>query len=66
MPFYNMKAIYTTIIFDVGKRVHILKHIGILWGTLALLFSAFPLWILHEQRRAVQAAGGPVGKRWPF
>lgn len=66
MPFYNLKAIYTTIIFDVGQKIHILKHFGILWAWLAILLLTYPVWILHEQRTAVRMKGGPITRRWPL
>lgn len=69
MPFYNLKAIYTTIIFDVGKQIHILKHIGILWAWLAVLLLTFPFWIFHEQRGSLKARGlqgAELGRRIPL
>lgn len=61
--------IYTTIIFDVGQQIHILKHIGILWAWAAILFLTFPFWVWYEQRASLKAKGATkteIGKFWPF
>lgn len=51
MPFYNLRAIYLTVLFNVGKHVLILKYIGILWAWLALIFLTFPVVIWWDHRR---------------
>ncbi|WFD32716.1 hypothetical protein MSPP1_003766 [Malassezia sp. CBS 17886] len=51
MPFYNLRQIYITIVFNSGKHVLILKYIGILWAWLALIFLTFPLFIWYEHRK---------------
>lgn len=55
MPFYNIRAIYVKIIFDVGERIDILKHFGILWAWLAAILLTFPIWIYREYRSAKKA-----------
>ncbi|PWZ00410.1 hypothetical protein BCV70DRAFT_199690 [Testicularia cyperi] len=50
MPFYNIRAIYNKVIFDVGERVEILKYMGILWAWLVTIFLTFPIWIWLERR----------------
>ncbi|WFD44778.1 hypothetical protein MPSI1_003449 [Malassezia psittaci] len=51
MPFYNLRQIYLTILFNVGKRVWILKYVGILWAWLALIFLTFPIVIWYDHRK---------------
>lgn len=60
MPFYQLRAIYITILFNSGKRTYgapltpdvlILKYIGILWAWLALIFLTFPVFIWYDHRK---------------
>ncbi|PWN50489.1 hypothetical protein IE53DRAFT_387183 [Violaceomyces palustris] len=50
MPFYNLKQIYVSIIFDTGKPVLILKYMGILWAWLLVILITFPIWIWRERK----------------
>ncbi|KAN0064117.1 hypothetical protein ACQY0O_003284 [Thecaphora frezii] len=65
MPFYNIRMIYNTVIFDVGKRVLILKYMGILWAWLAVIFLTFPIWIWREQKAAQKARSQKAGPGVP-
>ena len=56
MPFYNIRLMYNTIIFDVGEHVMILKYMGILWAWLAVIFLTFPIWIWRERKAELKAA----------
>ncbi|EST06999.1 protein of unknown function DUF3533 [Kalmanozyma brasiliensis GHG001] len=55
MPFYNIRMIYVKIIFDVGQRIEILKHFGILWAWLVVVLLTLPLW-MHLERKPVMKA----------
>lgn len=54
MPFYNIRAVYNKVIFNVGERIEILKYNGILWAWLVVILLTFPIWIKLEQRSAIK------------
>ncbi|WFD35855.1 hypothetical protein MCUN1_002723 [Malassezia cuniculi] len=53
MPFYQMRQVYTTILFDTGKHIYILKYFGILWAWMALILLTMPfiVWIDYNRVR---------------
>ena len=53
MPFYQMRQVYTMILFNTGKHIEILKYFGILWAWIALLLLTMPVivWIDYNRVR---------------
>jgi len=57
MPFYHLRSIYNTIIFNTGRHILVLFHFGVLWLWLLIIFLTFPIWIwLERKRNAPKAA----------
>lgn len=51
MPFYNMRQVFTTILFNTGSHVEILKYFGILWAWIALIMLTMPIFIWLDYNR---------------
>lgn len=51
MPFYNMRQVFTTILFNTGSHVEILKYFGILWAWIALIMLTMPIFVWLDYTR---------------
>lgn len=51
MPFYQLRHMYLTILFNTGKHILILKYIGILWAWLLMIALTMPIFIWWERRQ---------------
>ncbi|KDN46618.1 hypothetical protein K437DRAFT_223533 [Tilletiaria anomala UBC 951] len=54
MPFYNLKQIFLTIIFNTGRHIMILQYFGVLWAWLAVALLTMPFWFWYEQHNTIQ------------
>ncbi|WFD26163.1 hypothetical protein MNAN1_001139 [Malassezia nana] len=65
MPFYNLRQVYLAVLFNVGERSNIMKHVGIIWAWFAGILLTYTVFVWLDYRKRRQAYLAAEARRAP-